>query len=259
MSTATDSIRVYLREIGRIKMLTPDEEIQLSRQIQDLLQLEEIAAKLTAELNRHPREREWAKALGISTEQLHHRLYLGRKAKKQMVAANLRLVVSIAKKYLKRDLSFQDLIQEGSLGLIRAAEKFDPEKGYKFSTYATWWIRQAITRALANDSRTVRLPIHIWEKLNKVKKSVKILSEELGRPPSQQEIARHLEMSLEQLKFLARATNKVDSLDNGQTKTLFEIGQRFNISRERVRQIESKALRKLRHPHRNAIVKEYLF
>ncbi|MCY7320773.1 MAG: sigma-70 family RNA polymerase sigma factor, partial [Phormidesmis sp. CAN_BIN36] len=140
-----DSIRLYLQEIGRIRLLRADEEIELARKIADLLELERIRVRLTEKLSREPHDKEWASEVNMPLTAFRHRLHLGRRAKDKMVQSNLRLVVSIAKKYMNRGLSFQDLIQEGSLGLIRAAEKFDHEKGYKFSTYATWWIRQAIT------------------------------------------------------------------------------------------------------------------
>ena len=155
-----DSIRVYLQEIGRIRLLRPDEEIELARKIADLLQLEELAAQFESENGHYPTTKEWAALVEMPLIRFRRRLMLGRRAKEKMVQSNLRLVVSIAKKYMNRGLSFQDLIQEGSLGLIRAAEKFDHEKGYKFSTYATWWIRQAITREIADQSRSIRLPVH---------------------------------------------------------------------------------------------------
>ncbi|MFM7240221.1 MAG: sigma-70 family RNA polymerase sigma factor, partial [Cyanobium sp.] len=173
-----DSIRVYLQEIGRIRLLRPDEEIELARKIADLLQLEEIAAQFESDNGRLPDTKEWAVLLDMPTIKFRRRLMLGRRAKEKMVQSNLRLVVSIAKKYMNRGLSFQDLIQEGSLGLIRAAEKFDHEKGYKFSTYATWWIRQAITRAIADQSRTIRLPVHLYETISRIKKTTKTLSQE---------------------------------------------------------------------------------
>ena len=161
-----DSIRVYLQEIGRIRLLRPDEEIELARKIADLLQLEELATQYESEKGHFPSVREWAELIDMPLSKFRRRLLLGRRAKEKMVQSNLRLVVSIAKKYMNRGLSFQDLIQEGSLGLIRAAEKFDHEKGYKFSTYATWWIRQAITRAIADQSRTIRLPVHLYETIS---------------------------------------------------------------------------------------------
>ncbi|MGC1394481.1 MAG: sigma-70 family RNA polymerase sigma factor, partial [Coleofasciculaceae cyanobacterium] len=158
-----DSIRLYLQEIGRIRLLRADEEIELARKIADLLELERIHDRLEEQLERKPNDSEWATEVDMALPAFRHRRYLGQRAKDKMVQSNLRLVVSIAKKYMNRGLSFQDLIQEGSLGLIRAAEKFDHEKGYKFSTYATWWIRQAITRAIADQSRTIRLPVHLYE------------------------------------------------------------------------------------------------
>ncbi len=154
---SSDSIRFYLQEIGRTRLLRADEEIELARQIRDWLTLERVRSKLTETLKREPDEQEWAQEVNISLPAFRHRRHLGRRAKERMVQSNLRLVVSVAKRYLNRGLSFQDLIQEGSLGLMRAAEKFDPSRGYKFSTCAYWWIRQAMTRALAEQSRTIRL------------------------------------------------------------------------------------------------------
>ncbi|MEO1374367.1 MAG: sigma-70 family RNA polymerase sigma factor, partial [Cyanobacteria bacterium J06635_10] len=163
-----DSIRLYLQEIGRIRLLRADEEIELARKIADLLELERVYERLLQQLEREPKHSEWAEAVQLPLPQFRYRLHVGRRAKDKMVQSNLRLVVSIAKKYMNRGLSFQDLIQEGSLGLIRAAEKFDHEKGYKFSTYATWWIRQAITRAIADQSRTIRLPVHLYETISRI-------------------------------------------------------------------------------------------
>jgi RNA polymerase primary sigma factor len=310
-----DSIRVYLQEIGRIRLLRPDEEIELARKIADLLQLEELAAQFEIDHGHYPDTKEWAVLVDMPLIKFRRRLMLGRRAKEKMVQSNLRLVVSIAKKYMNRGLSFQDLIQEGSLGLIRAAEKFDHEKGYKFSTYATWWIRQAITRAIADQSRTIRLPVHLYETISRIKKTTKTLSQEFGRKPTEEEIAESMEMTIEKLRFIAKSAQlpisletpigkEEDSrlgdfieadienpeqdvaknllredlegvlatlsprerdvlrlrygLDDGRMKTLEEIGQIFDVTRERIRQIEAKALRKLRHPNRNGVLKEYI-
>lgn len=310
-----DSIRVYLQEIGRIRLLRPDEEIELARKIADLLLLEELAAQFESDNGREPDTKEWAALVEMPLIKFRRRLMLGRRAKEKMVQSNLRLVVSIAKKYMNRGLSFQDLIQEGSLGLIRAAEKFDHEKGYKFSTYATWWIRQAITRAIADQSRTIRLPVHLYETISRIKKTTKVLSQEFGRKPTEEEIAESMEMTIEKLRFIAKSAQlpisletpigkEEDSrlgdfieadienpeqdvaknllredlegvlatlsprerdvlrlrygLDDGRMKTLEEIGQIFDVTRERIRQIEAKALRKLRHPNRNGVLKEYI-
>ncbi|EFA73384.1 RNA polymerase sigma factor RpoD [Cylindrospermopsis raciborskii LB2897] len=310
-----DSIRLYLQEIGRIRLLRADEEIELARKIADLLELERVRDDLYEQLEREPEFREWAEAVKLPLPTFRYRLHVGRRAKDKMVQSNLRLVVSIAKKYMNRGLSFQDLIQEGSLGLIRAAEKFDHEKGYKFSTYATWWIRQAITRAIADQSRTIRLPVHLYETISRIKKTTKLLSQEMGRKPTEEEIATRMEMTIEKLRFIAKSAQLpisletpigkeedsrlgdfiesdgetpedqvsksllredlervLDSLgprerdvlrlryglDDGRMKTLEEIGQIFNVTRERIRQIEAKALRKLRHPNRNSVLKEYI-
>ena len=310
-----DSIRIYLQEIGRIRLLRAEEEIELARQIADLLELERIREDLEYSLEREANDEEWAREVNMELRPFQRRLLLGRRAKDKMVQSNLRLVVSIAKKYMNRGLSFQDLIQEGSLGLIRAAEKFDHEKGYKFSTYATWWIRQAITRAIADQSRTIRLPVHLYETISRIKKTTKLLSQERGRKPTEEEIATSMEMTIEKLRFIAKSAqlpisletpigkeedsrlgdfieadgetpedqvsksllredleNVLDTLsprerdvlrlryglDDGRMKTLEEIGQIFNVTRERIRQIEAKALRKLRHPNRNSILKEYI-
>jgi len=310
-----DSIRLYLQEIGRIRLLRADEEIELARKIADLLEMERVRERLSEQLDRDPYDSEWAEAVQLTLSAFRYRLHIGRRAKDKMVQSNLRLVVSIAKKYMNRGLSFQDLIQEGSLGLIRAAEKFDHEKGYKFSTYATWWIRQAITRAIADQSRTIRLPVHLYETISRIKKTTKLLSQEMGRKPTEEEIATRMEMTIEKLRFIAKSAQLpisletpigkeedsrlgdfiesdgetpedqvsknllredlekvLDSLsprerdvlrlryglDDGRMKTLEEIGQIFNVTRERIRQIEAKALRKLRHPNRNSVLKEYI-
>ncbi|MFZ9267461.1 MAG: sigma-70 family RNA polymerase sigma factor, partial [Vulcanococcus sp.] len=208
-----DSIRVYLQEIGRIRLLRPDEEIELARKIADLLQLEELAAQFETDHGHYPDTKEWAALVDMPLIKFRRRLMLGRRAKEKMVQSNLRLVVSIAKKYMNRGLSFQDLIQEGSLGLIRAAEKFDHEKGYKFSTYATWWIRQAITRAIADQSRTIRLPVHLYETISRIKKTTKTLSQEFGRKPTEEEIAESMEMTIEKLRFIAKSAQLPISLE----------------------------------------------
>ena len=310
-----DSIRLYLQEIGRIRLLRAEEEIELARKIADLLELERIRDEIDDQLEHEPTDADWANAVDMPLPAFRRRLHLGRRAKDKMVQSNLCLVVSIAKIFMNRGLSFLDLIQEGSLGLIRAAEKFDHEKGYKFSTYATWWIRQAITRAIADQSRTIRLPVHLYETISRIKKTTKLLSQELGRKPTEEEIATRMEMTIEKLRFIAKSAQlpisletpigkEEDSrlgdfiesdgetpedevsksllredlesvlstlsprerdvlrlrygLDDGRMKTLEEIGQIFNVTRERIRQIEAKALRKLRHPNRNSVLKEYI-
>ena len=208
-----DSIRLYLQEIGRIRLLRADEEIELARKIADLLELERVRERLYEKLEREPRDSEWAAEVQLPLPTFRYRLHVGRRAKDKMVQSNLRLVVSIAKKYMNRGLSFQDLIQEGSLGLIRAAEKFDHEKGYKFSTYATWWIRQAITRAIADQSRTIRLPVHLYETISRIKKTTKLLSQEMGRKPTEEEIATRMEMTIEKLRFIAKSAQLPISLE----------------------------------------------
>lgn len=166
----TDAVRTYLHEIGRVPLLTREQEITYGKQVQTMMQQLEAKNTLAEQLGREPSQQEWSDAVEMSQDELQTILKQGRRAKGKMIEANLRLVVSIAKKYQKRNMEFLDLIQEGTLGLERGVEKFDPMRGYKFSTYAYWWIRQAITRAIAQTSRTIRLPIHITEKLNKLKK-----------------------------------------------------------------------------------------
>lgn len=274
-----DPVRMYLREIGRIPLLTADQEIELARKIE---------------------------AGGAE----------GAMAKRRLVQANLRLVVSIAKKYVGRGMLFLDLIQEGNLGLIRAAEKFDYERGYKFSTYATWWIRQAITRAIADQARTIRIPVHMVETINKLKKVTRKLAQDKGRKPTEEEIAESMEISISKLRDIVKVAQEPISLetpigkeedsrlgdfiedreaetpassvtqellrediievmaglsprerdvlrlrfglDDGRQRTLEEVGQLFGVTRERIRQIEAKALRKLRHPNRSRRLREYI-
>lgn len=303
-----DTVGAFFKEMARYPLLNAEEEIELAYSVKFLMEAEEVRQKLQENLHRPPTKTEWASALQLDNErQLENRLYRGRTAKRKMIRSNLRLVVSIAKRYLNRGVPFLDLIQEGAIGLNRAAEKFDPNKGYKFSTYAYWWIRQAITRTIANDARTIRLPIHIVEKLNKLKKAQRILKQDLQRNPSERELAEALEMTPEQLRQLLQLrrqslslnhrvgkgedTELVDLLEDddlqlpedkmnemmmrqeifavlsdvlterekdvislryglatSQPYTLEEVGGMFNLSRERVRQIQSKAMRKLRRP-----------
>jgi len=315
--SGTDSVRVYLKEIGGVNLLNAEQEVELARLIQDLLVLEKVGERLEAEMGRAPSDDEWAAALGMSKGPFLERLARARKAKHDMINANLRLVVSIAKNYLNRGMSFQDLIQEGSLGLIRGAEKFDHRRGYKFSTYAHWWIRQAVTRAIADQSRTIRLPVHLFELMSRIKKVTKQLSTDLGREPTEAEVADAVAMPQEKIKAIykssllplsleaplgtddekrkledtiedagvispedttARGLLKEDlenvlntlsprerdvlrlryGLDDGRVRTLEEIGHVFSVTRERIRQIEAKALRKLRQPSRNGVLKDYL-
>ena len=271
-----DPVKVYLKEIGRVPLLTPDEEVDLAVRITN----------------------------GDEA------------AKKRLSEANLRLVVSIAKRYLGRGMQFLDLIQEGNLGLIKAVEKFDYTKGYKFSTYATWWIRQAITRAIADQARTIRIPVHMVETINKVKKVSSQLLHANGREPSAEEIAEELDMPVDKVREIMRVAQEpvsletpigeeedshlgdfipdddapapadaashtllketlgsvLDSLtpreekvlrlrfglEDGRSRTLEEVGKEFNVTRERIRQIEAKALRKLRHPSRSKKLKDFL-
>ncbi|MBC7882733.1 MAG: RNA polymerase sigma factor, RpoD/SigA family [Anaerolineae bacterium] len=308
--SSTDLVRVYLQEIGRVPLLGRDEEVELARQVQKLMKLVALKEEKGA-----TDDEAWAEAAELSLVELKRLQLSGSRAKKKMIEANLRLVVSVAKKYQNRGLELLDLVQEGTLGLERAVEKFDPTKGYRFSTYAYWWIRQGITRAIATQSRTIRLPVHITEKLNRIKKTQRKLSQNLGRTPTIAEIAEELEMEPAHVRELmsrvprsvsletrvgkdkdtelgelleAEETSPEDSavqeslrrdvqellgdltlrerdvitmrygLLDGRVYSLSEIGRALNLSRERVRQIESKALQKLRQPRRRAKVRDYL-
>ena len=179
-----DLVRSYLRDIGRVPLLTHEQEITLGRQVQELMQVEKLELEIIDLTGEKPSVEELADKLNLNPVQIKKRLRAGQRAKERMVAANLRLVVSVAKKYTKRNMELLDLIQEGTIGLVRGVEKFDPARGYKFSTYAYWWIRQGITRAIAEKSRAIRLPIHITEMLNKLKKGQRELSQEMSRTPT---------------------------------------------------------------------------
>jgi RNA polymerase primary sigma factor len=313
----TDSMKHYLKDIGSVTLLNANQEVELAKRIQDLMLLEGIRANIEEESGPGAEisDEQWASSAGISEHALHQRLRDGKAAKNEMIQANLRLVVSIAKKYANSNMSFQDLIQEGCVGLIRGAEKFDFQRGYKFSTYAHWWIRQAVTRSISDQSRTIRLPVHLFEIISRITKMEQKFLVVNGRNATAEEIAEELGMSAEkivQIKKAAQAPvslqqamgsddartvedtlvdihgegpDKVSGksllredlenvlntlnprerdvlrlrygLDDGRIKTLEEIGSVFSVTRERIRQIEAKALRKLKQPSRNSILQDY--
>ena len=299
-----DPVRMYLKEIGKVDLLSPEEEVTLAERMQ---KGNEAAERIANEGDAIPAE---------ERAQLEKDIKLGDRAKKRLAEANLRLVVSIAKRYVGRGMLFLDLIQEGNLGLIKAVEKFDSTKGFKFSTYATWWIRQAITRAIADQARTIRIPVHMVETINKVIRVSRQLLQELGHDPSPEEIAKEMNMPVDRVRDILKIAQEPVSLEtpigeeedshlgdfipdddapepaeaasfmllkeqlvevlktltpreekvlrlrfgieDGHTRTLEEVGKEFNVTRERIRQIEAKALRKLRHPSRSKKLKDFL-
>lgn len=299
-----DHVKMYLKEIGKVNLLTPEEELSLAKRMADgetaKAQLEEIGEDIDED----------------TKKQIDLLIADGEKAKKSLAEANLRLVVSIAKRYVGRGMLFLDLIQEGNLGLIKAVDKFDYTKGYKFSTYATWWIRQAITRAIADQARTIRIPVHMVETINKLVRVSRQLVQELGREPTPEELAKELNMPVDKVREISKISQEPVSLetpigeeedshlgdfipdedapapseavsfvllkeqlgavletlsereakvlrlrfglDDGRARTLEEVGKEFDVTRERIRQIEAKALRKLRHPSRSKKLKDFL-
>ncbi|MBI2708716.1 MAG: RNA polymerase sigma factor RpoD [Actinobacteria bacterium] len=306
---AADPVRVYLREIGRVPLLDAVQEVQLAQRI-------EAGVEAVTALERHRDEGTLAGLDFASKRLLERAAKDGQQAKQELIQANLRLVVSIAKRYLGRGMLLLDLIQEGNLGLMRAVDKFDYTKGFKFSTYATWWIRQAITRAIADQARTIRIPVHMVESMNKVHRVQRQLMQDLEREPTIEELAAKVDMTPERVREIMRIAQDPLSLDSpvgetddsnlsdfiedqqaeapdenaarlmlssavkealselnereqqvvrlrfgledGQARTLEEIGKEFGVTRERIRQIESKTLAKLRHPHRSQKLRDYL-
>ena len=300
-----DPVRMYLKEIGKVSLLNPDEEIELAQKMSaGNLAQEQLDSLQSGDLD------------SASLAELQKLAKAGERAKQKLAEANLRLVVSIAKRYVGRGMLFLDLIQEGNLGLIKAVEKFDYTKGYKFSTYATWWIRQATTRAIADQARTIRIPVHMVETINKVIRVSRQLLQELGHDPSPEEIAEEMSMPVDKVREIMKIAQEPVSLEtpigeeedshlgdfipdegasepseaasftllkeqlvdvlstltpreekvlklrfgieDGRTRTLEEVGKEFNVTRERIRQIEAKALRKLRHPSRSKKLKDFL-
>ena len=304
-----DPVRMYLKEIGKVDLLSPEEEIDLAQKI--------LAGVAAAEkMNEYENAGEQSAVRADEIVEWNKAIKAGDRAKKRLAEANLRLVVSIAKRYVGRGMLFLDLIQEGNLGLIKAVEKFDYTKGFKFSTYATWWIRQAITRAIADQARTIRIPVHMVETINKVKKVSSQLLHKNGHDPTAEEIAEELDMPIDKVREIMRVAQEPVSLEtpigeeedshlgdfiedsdapapadaashtllkeqledvlstltprekkvlelrfgleDGRNRTLEEVGKEFNVTRERIRQIEAKALRKLRHPSRSKRLKDFL-
>lgn len=213
LGLSADMVRTYLHEIGKIPLLTNEEEIIYGKQVQQMMDIVTTQETLSQEHDRLPTQQEWANAVGLIPAALDEALKQGTRAKRRMIEANLRLVVSVAKKYQKRNLELLDLVQEGTLGLERAVDKFDPTKGFKFSTYAYWWIRQAITRAIAQQARTIRLPVHITEKLNKIKKAQRQLAQDLGRVATAAEVAVALDIKPEQVRECLSLSRQPVSLD----------------------------------------------
>ena len=310
-----DPVRMYLKEIGKVPLLSAEEEIDLAQKMEEGNVAQEKIVILKKRIEESDDEAEIAD-LKEEIKTLQKDVDAGADAKKRLAEANLRLVVSIAKRYVGRGMLFLDLIQEGNLGLIKAVEKFDYRKGYKFSTYATWWIRQAITRAIADQARTIRIPVHMVETINKLIRVSRQLLQELGREPSPEEIAEEMGMPVERVREILKISQEPVSLEtpigeeedshlgdfikddnvpvpadaaaftllkeqleevlgtltereqkvltlrfgleDGRARTLEEVGKEFNVTRERIRQIEAKALRKLRHPSRSRKLKDYL-